>query len=23
IRDSYDLVVKKLPLKDQKRLNNQ
>ncbi|MFV5445255.1 MmcQ/YjbR family DNA-binding protein [Acinetobacter oleivorans] len=22
IRDSYDLVVKKLPLKDQKRLNN-
>ena len=23
IRDSYDLVVKKLPLKDQQRLNNQ
>ncbi|EYD49181.1 hypothetical protein J918_0327 [Acinetobacter baumannii 25493_5] len=23
IRDSYDLVVKKLPVKDQKRLNNQ
>jgi predicted DNA-binding protein (MmcQ/YjbR family) len=23
IRDSYDLVVKKLPLKDQKRLKNQ
>ncbi|MDF7772894.1 hypothetical protein P0U37_15525, partial [Acinetobacter baumannii] len=23
IGDSYDLVVKKLPLKDQKRLNNQ
>jgi len=23
IRDSYDLVVKKLPLKDQKRLQNQ